>query len=206
MFMIDYRRRLPHVRESRQPVFFTWRLHGSIPKNRNFSSRTLSSWEDFHAMDGIMDEAKCGPLYLRQFEIAQIMVDAIFYNSRELDHYALHAFAVMPNHLHLLVTPRVSIQTLMKSLKGITAKRANLWLGLTGEAFWQEETFDWRIRNNDEFLGVKAYIENNPVKARMVGAVSQYRWSSAWSGYTTTYEGVGCRSGDPPSIRLAQPV
>jgi REP element-mobilizing transposase RayT len=46
----------------------------------------------------------------------------------------------MPNHVHTLVTASVPLAELTRSLKGITAKKANAILGLTGRPFWQEES------------------------------------------------------------------
>jgi len=54
-----------------------------------------------------------------------MVVEAIEYNANILGHYGLNAFVVMPNHVHLLATPAISLPKLTKSLKGITAKRAN---------------------------------------------------------------------------------
>ena len=51
-------------------------------------------------------------------------MDAIEYNSSVLNHYTRHAFVIMPNHVHLLVTPLVPLRRLTKSLKGITASGA----------------------------------------------------------------------------------
>ena len=85
-----------------------------------------------------MDEACDGPFYLRQHAIADMIVEAIHYNSDFLGHYLLHAFVVMPNHVHLLATPAVILPKLTRSLKGITAKRANVMLALTGSPFWQD--------------------------------------------------------------------
>jgi REP element-mobilizing transposase RayT len=48
----------------------------------------------------------------------------------------------MANHLHLLINPQVALPKLLQWLKGITAQRANKILGLTGQAFWQEESYD----------------------------------------------------------------
>ncbi len=108
------------------------------------------------------------------------MVDiAIHRNARVLDHYVLHAFAVMPNHVHLLVSPLVPVPKLTKSLKGITAKRANEMLALTGRPFWQEESYDHLVRNQKEFERVRFYIEHNPVRAGLVKEADQYQWSSA---------------------------
>ena len=94
-----------------------------------------------------MDDARRGVFYLRQAAIADMVVESIRYNAGVLEHYALHAFAVMPNHVHLLVTPSVPLPQLTKSLKGITAKKANAMLQLTGTTFWQEESYDHLVRN-----------------------------------------------------------
>jgi hypothetical protein len=48
-------------------------------------------------------------------------------------------------------------------------------------SFWQRESYDHRVRDAQEFLRIKAYIERNPVKAGIVNCAAEYRWSSAWS-------------------------
>jgi putative transposase len=85
----------------------------------------------------------------------------------------------MPNHVHTLLTAVVPLPKLTKSLKGITAKRANAVLGLTGKPFWQEESYDHVVRDKAEFEKIWRYIEENPVRAGLVGNASEYRWSSA---------------------------
>ena len=112
-------------------------------------------------------------------EIADMVVEAIRYNADRLGQYVLHAFVVMPNHVHLLITPAVALCKLTKSLKGITARRANEVLGLTGTTFWQEESYDRLVRDLTEFEGIRNYIENNPVRAGLVAEAGEYRWSSA---------------------------
>jgi putative transposase len=180
--MAFYRRRLPHLCEVGRPIFITWRLHDSLPPNRVFPSGALTSGEAFAAMDRLLDETRTGAFYLRQPAIADMIVEAIEYNARVLGHFVLHAFAVMPNHVHLLVTPAISLPKLTRSLKGITAKRANTILALTGKAFWQEENYDHLVRDQREFEPVRHYIEENPVRVGLVNDAGQYRWSSAgWS-------------------------
>jgi putative transposase len=66
----------------------------------------------------------------------------------------------------------------MKSLKNITAKRANLLLGVKG-AFWQKESYDRLICDEREFERVRAYIEMNPVKAGLAHEPSEFPYSSA---------------------------
>ena len=76
-------------------------------------------------LDRLLDSTRTGPFYLRQPAVADKIVEAIEYNAATLKHYLLHAFAVMPNHVHLLATPSVPLPEMMRSLKSITAKRAN---------------------------------------------------------------------------------
>ena len=177
--MAFYRRRLPHLSEPGRPVFITWRLRDSLPSNRAFPSSSMTSGEAFAAMDRLLDEARSGPVYLRQPEIADMMVDAIEYNAITLRHYVLHSFVIMPNHVHLLAAPLVELPKLTKSLKSITAKRANAILGLTGSPFWQDESYDHLVRDSREFERVRHYIEANPVRAGLAKEPGDYRWSSA---------------------------
>lgn len=90
----------------------------------------------------------------------------------------LHSWVIMPNHVHLLLTPGVSISKLLNSLKAVTARRANLILQKTGKPFWQDESYDRLVRNRDEFRRIQNYIENNPVTAGLVGTPEQFPWSS----------------------------
>jgi putative transposase len=174
-----YRRRLPHVWMTARPVFLTWRLHGSLPPHRPFPGGAMPSGQVFAAVDRLLDEARTGPFYLRQPAVADMVVEAIWYNAEVLAHYDLYAFVVMPNHVHLLVTARVPLPKLTKSLKGITAKRANAILALTGRPFWQDESYDHVVRNEGEFQRIPSYILHNPVRAGLVSGAQQYRWSSA---------------------------
>jgi len=128
--MTFYRRRLPHLSVTGRPVFLTWRLHGSLPQHRPFRGGTLPSGQAFAVLDRLLDEARTGPFYLRQPAVANQVVEALLYNAGILKHYELHAFAVMPNHVHTLMTAAVPLCKLTKSLKGITAKKANAILGL----------------------------------------------------------------------------
>ena len=137
-----YRRRLPHCHPQGRPLFLTWRLRGSLPPERFFPAGNFSSGKSFVTMDRLLDHARTGPLYLTRPEIASLVVEAIRNGRDTLDHYDLHAFVVMANHVHLLITPKVAVPRLLQRLKGTTACRANQMLRLTGRAFWQEETYD----------------------------------------------------------------
>jgi REP element-mobilizing transposase RayT len=118
--------------------------------------------------------------WLGRPEIAQIVVDAIHFGAERLRRYDLCAFAVMSNHVHLLVHPRVEAAVILQNLKGITARRSNALLGRVGKVFWLDESFDHWIRGEVEFAETKAYIEANPVRAGVVGRAEDYLWSSAY--------------------------
>jgi len=124
-------------------------------------------------MDRLLDEPRSGAFFLRQPNIADMVMEAIQYNAAVLKHYLLHAFVVMPNHVHLLATPAVTLPQLTKSLKGITAKRANVLLGSTGDPFWQDESYDHLVRHEREFERIRNYIEANPVRAGLVREASR---------------------------------
>ena len=105
------------------------------------------------------------------------MVDSIPDGDARFNRYQLHAFVVMPNHVHLLVTPRVTAKQWLGPLKGFTAHQANRFLGRHAP-FWQEESYDHLVRNGEEFRGVQWYIETNPVSAGLVGSPECFPWSS----------------------------
>jgi len=138
-------------------------------------------------MDRLLDQATTGPRYLRQPEIAQIVADALIHGS--LHQYELHAWVVMPNHVHILITPNVPLAKITKSLKGFTARKANLILKLSGKPFWQQEFYDHEVLNDIEFDKIVAYIENNPVRAGLSATPDAFRWSSG-SGTWTSRAGL----------------
>jgi REP element-mobilizing transposase RayT len=129
-------------------------------------------------MDRILDRANSGPLYLRQAKIARMVVQALHDGESRFRRYELHAFVVMPNHVHLLVTPKVTAQEWLGPLKGFTAHEAIRMLGLHNTPFWQDESYDHLIRDGG-FEQTKRYIENNPVKAGIVSTPEEFPWSSA---------------------------
>lgn len=94
--------------------------------------------------------------------------------------YCLHAWIVMPNHVHVLLTPRSgeSLSQILHTWKSFTANKANAALGRTG-AFWQREYFDRFVRNEEHFSAAIEYIENNPVKAGLCQTPVEWRYSSA---------------------------
>ena len=130
-------------------------------------------------MDSVLDRAACGPLHLGRPEIANLVLDAICYGQDHMKHYEHHAYVIMANHVHLLITPLVDLPKITHSLKRVTARRANELLELTGQRFWQEESYDHLVHEEREFGRIVRYIENNPVRAGLVAAPHEFLWSSA---------------------------
>ena len=159
-------------------IFITWRLHGSLPSNRVFPPETTAG-EAFEAMDSILDRATGGPFYLSRPEIASMIVDAIRHGQDQMLYYHLHAYVVMANHVHFLITPLVEVARITHSIKRFTARAANRLLGSTGQSFWQDESYDHLVRDQSEFERIVRYVENNPVKAGLVGEPEEFLWSSA---------------------------
>ena len=91
----------------------------------------------------------------------------------------IHALVVMPDHVHLLLTPLPkeadtwwSLAELMHSIKSYSAKAILKHRGGSGSV-WMEEYFDRIIRSEDDFNEKLDYITNNPLKR---GFDEGYEW------------------------------
>ena len=155
-------------------------------------------------MDRILDQASSGPLYLRRADIAQLLVDAIRYRHEHLQQFEMHSWVVMANHVHVLITPHIEVSKLMHSLKRFTAREANKILGLTGQPFWQDESYDHLVRSDLEFQRIVKYIEMNPVRAGLVTTPEAFPWSSA--GKSGQYIDGGRAKADCQSAAGFQPA
>src|SRR5258708_40053517 len=112
--MRDFRRRLPHQHPEGKWLFLTWHLHGSLPHALYPPPGKLSSGAAFVWMDRYLDTTCTGPMYLAQESLARIVV-ASLRRGEILGHYELGAYAVMSNHVHVLLLPRVSPSRLLQS-------------------------------------------------------------------------------------------
>ncbi|HXI23679.1 MAG TPA: transposase, partial [Pyrinomonadaceae bacterium] len=110
--------------------------------------------------------------------VAEIVEHALLHIDGE--RYALHAWCVMPNHVHTLFTPLKGskMSGIVHSWKSFTAHECNKVLDRTGK-FWEREPFDRYIRNQRHFNNAVTYIEYNPVKAGLCQKNEDWKWSSA---------------------------
>lgn len=102
--------------------------------------------------------------------------------------YDLIAYVVMPSHFHWVFKPRPGgsckekkglspREKIMHSIKSYTGNRCNELLQRSGP-FWQDESHDHVIRDEEEMLRIIEYVENNPVKAGLVSQPEEWTWSS----------------------------
>jgi REP element-mobilizing transposase RayT len=180
--MTFYHRNLPHWHPEGASIFLTWRLYGSLPTSirtaKNRCATKDSPGKRFKLLDSALDKCTTGPLWLKDPRVAVPIVETIRKGESVLGYFALHAFVVMPNHVHLLITPKISIPRITNGIKGATSHQANSILSREGQHFWQDESFDHWVRSPKEFDKIRAYIENNPVSAGLATAPQDWPWSS----------------------------
>lgn len=92
---------------------------------------------------------------------------------------AIHAYCLMTNHVHLLLTPRTrdSCAFLMKRLGQCYVQTINRSLGRTG-TLWEGRFRSCLVASSDYVVACYRYIELNPVRAGMVRRPDEYPWSS----------------------------
>ena len=89
----------------------------------------------------------------------------------------LHVAMVMPDHVHMILTPleRWRLPQILRRLKGISARYANLVMERRGP-LWQDESFDRMLRSDEDLREKAEYICANPVRAGLVSCVDEYKW------------------------------
>ena len=190
-------RNLPHRRQDGCTYFVTFRLADSLPDEK------LNEWHEekqaylaslknpkdrdavaaAHALftgkiEAIFDEGH-GECILRDMKSsADVEATLRFHDGRD---YSLGSFVIMPNHVHVLVTPARghSLTEIMGTWRSVSAHRINKRLNRTGK-LWQDEPFDHIVRNADQLRKYGLYIQGNPGKAKL--RTGEYRVGIETSG------------------------
>ena len=114
----------------------------------------------------------------RLFQIttnAELFLEAL-QHYRRARNYKLHAFVVMPDHIHLLLSPTgIALERVMALIKGGFSHRLDSTLPV-----WQRGFTDHRVRDGNEFRMRRQYIHENPVRAKLVTVPTLYPYSSAY--------------------------
>lgn len=175
-------RNLPHWRQAGATYFVTFRLADSLPQGKLISlqeeqHRWLAanppprSPEKVAAYQRLISDrletylaAGYGACWLQRADVADIVEGALLHFDGQ--RYALDNYVIMPNHVHVLVTPLpgFELSDIQHSWKSYTAKQINKLVGRTGQV-WQEEAYDHIVRDDDELVGCRSYIAANPEKA-----------------------------------------
>ncbi|MBI5684198.1 MAG: transposase [Verrucomicrobia bacterium] len=196
---------LPHVKREGAEYFVTFRLADALPKEvllryeaeraerlqvlqaaKRLGQPCTDSEEyiqrDFRRkVERYMDQG-AGACHLRRPDIAELVAGALkFFHEQR---YLLREWVVMPNHVHVLFWPMPNylVGHTAKSWKQFTSLRAKRLLGLQEGRFWQPESFDHWVRNDEERASIARYIRHNPVTARLCARPEDWQWGSAWPG------------------------
>jgi putative transposase len=171
-------RHLPHWSPQGQDIFLTWRLANSLPTHLRPPKDITTNGKSFAQYDHLLDQAQSGPLWIRDPRIAKAVLSALI-SAQQRNLCKLHAYVLMANHVHVLLSTKAPVAQITQQIKGASAREANLILDRTGARFWQDESFDHWIRNPEEWQRVRSYIERNPVMAGLVEKPEDWNWSSA---------------------------
>ncbi len=175
-------RNLPHWRQAGATYFVTFRLADSLPQGKLISlQEEQRRWlaanppprlpEKVVAYQRLISDrleayaaAGYGACWLKRSDVADIMEAAFLHFDGQ--RYSIDDFVIMPNHVHVLVTPLpgFELSDIQHSWKSYTAKQINKLVGRTGR-LWQEEAYDHIVRDEDELIGCRSYIAANPEKA-----------------------------------------
>jgi hypothetical protein len=175
---------LPHWQQPGATYFITFRLADSVPDTilREWEAER-SMWllhhprpwsvddeDEYHRrfsaqMDRWLDAGR-GACWLCSKENRGPLVATLNYSDREL--YVLHAWVIMPNHVHLLVSLHADakLEDVVGAWKSISARNINRLLNRTG-TLWQEDYFDRLVRSEEHFFNCVRYIRRNPGRARL---------------------------------------
>jgi REP element-mobilizing transposase RayT len=185
---------LPHWEAERATYFVTFRLADSlaqealrkilfdredIPATAAHMGRTISETKrkrllKLHTarIEKYLD-ASAGACLLRNEAVAKVVADSL----RQFDgtRYQLHAWCVMPNHVHVVFQTIAgnTLPRILHSWKSFSAKRANKILQRSDE-FWQREYYDHLVRDVSEFHRAVQYVTDNPKRAGLKD------WPWAW--------------------------
>ncbi len=96
---------------------------------------------------------------------------------RSQGRFLLHAFVIMPDHFHALLTPApdVSLEKAMQFIKGGFSFRLKSKMDV-----WERSFNESQILSEEKFVNCVRYVEDNPVRRRLVSTPEDYPFSSAF--------------------------
>lgn len=119
----------------------------------------------------------------RVTENAEMLLENLF-KYRDAGEYALHEFVIMPDHLHMMLTPEshCTLERAMQLIKGGSSYAMHLKRGHKMQ-IWQSGFHEWTVRNAEDYWARQQYIWQNPVSGGLVESAEQWAFSSAAQRY-----------------------
>jgi putative transposase len=111
---------------------------------------------------------------------AKLLIDTLYHYRGTA--YLLHEFAIMPDHIHILITSLTRLEKAVQFIKGGFSFRAKKELGSNMEV-WQKGFQDHRIRDAGDYAQHIRYIHENPVRRHLCERAREYPFSSAHPGF-----------------------
>jgi putative transposase len=147
----------------------------SYPHRHSNSVRIIANERTFFVTSSTSGR-RC---FLQSDRSASLLIE-ILYHYRAAGKFRLHAFVVMPDHFHLLLTVNsgMTIERAVQLVKSGFACRAGRQLRLNGP-IWQKGFFEIRVLDGTTFETHRNYIHNNPVRAQLVAHAEDHPYSSA---------------------------
>ena len=95
---------------------------------------------------------------------------------------AIHAYCIMPDHIHLLSQGQTATTNLLQFLKNLKRKTGYTYKQETHQQLWQKKSYDHALRSNDPPDQVARYIWLNPLRANLCSKIDEYPWSGSLTG------------------------
>ena len=171
---------LPHFDAPKLTQFVTFRLFDSLPLE---VMETLAIEKGVTVLKErqleILADRGYGSCMLADPRVGKRVQECLLFPHGKS--YTLHAWVIMPNHIHLLVTllEGERLETVIQRIKSASAHFANQILDRNGK-FWAKEYFDRYIRDSRHFAQAVNYIAQNPVKAGLSRTAETWRLSSSY--------------------------
>ncbi len=190
---------LPHLKREGGRYFVTFRQAGTLPKEvllrfkaeregiikqAEPAKRPLTWHEQEELFRWYSDrvdkylDAGHGTCYLQDPKLASLIAEAIWFF--EGQRYELHAWVVMPNHAHVVVSPLPgwALSDILHTWKSYTSHEINKHLSTKVVPFWQAESYDHVVRNDEDLYRCCHYTLVNPVNAGFCARPEDWKWSS----------------------------
>jgi REP element-mobilizing transposase RayT len=202
-YKLYYRRNLPHFQLGEAIIAVAFNLAFSLPQRvisdikaaKNDYERIAGTlhgtelvnyrkemhkrcFDDFDTFIGTYNHSE---KWLMNEQAANIVAETI--NHWNTKRYDLLAYCIMPNHVHIMISPLkrednsfYTLSDILHTIKRYTARKCNQVLQQGGR-FWHHESYDHAVRDEEDFYYQLCYILENPVKAKLVKRWDEWKFT-----------------------------